>query len=54
LQERGRCLKMELLVRAANNLHCSCISMVTPPQLEAAWAFCCDLLAALENPKDRL
>jgi hypothetical protein len=49
LEERGRCLKMELLLRAENNLHCSCLAMVTPPQLEVVWAFWHELIAALEN-----
>jgi hypothetical protein len=51
LEEREAALKMELLVRAENNLHCPCLAMASPEQRELAWAFWDDLSAELAGEK---
>ena len=47
LEEGDRELKLELLVRACNNLHCPCIQMADKQQRDMALNFWDSLLAAL-------
>ncbi|MDR1397452.1 MAG: hypothetical protein LBJ14_06945 [Desulfarculales bacterium] len=53
LEERPPALKMELLVRAENNLHCSCLAMVNQEQRELVFAFWDRLNAWLTDGKEK-
>lgn len=42
-------LRLELLLRARQTLHCSCVAMAQPRQRQFALAFWDSMLASLEN-----
>jgi hypothetical protein len=49
LEKNDCCLKMELLLRAENSLHCACIAALNQDQLALAWAFWHQLDEALRG-----